>query len=364
MTLIINPGNAQKMVDLSETINIVPNNWGLFNQLGIFDPEYKSVKTVLVPRTTWDEGLIPDRNWDERNSASRGPTRQYLTASIPHFPLDDSITPNDVDGKVAFTDVFAGSQQETVAATRARKMQQIRMNHALTLEAARAQLITTGTVYAPSGTLTQSYGSTINWYTEFGVTRTELEMDFLDETVNPITLIEPVIAGVQDGLLSGVVIERLVAVCSPTFFSALISHPYVTDAYKYFAQVQGSQILNGRLTANAYGLDARYRSFDFGGILWIEYRGGYTNRVTGTTTAYIPAGDAYVFPQVSSNAMFKTYYAPANRFDTINSTAREAYYWEYMGEKQDKIEIITESNFLNSVLRPQALVRLYLGEAP
>jgi hypothetical protein len=272
--------------------------------------------------------------------------------------------PNDIDAKVAFEDVFAGTQIETVAATRARKMQQIRMNHALTLEAARAQLITTGTVYAPSGTLAQSYGTTINWYTEFGVTRTEVSMALLDETVNPITLMEPVIAGVQDGLRSGVVIDRLVAVCSPTFFSALISHPYVTDAYKYFAQVQGSQILNGRLTASAYGLDARYRTFEFGGILWVEYRGSYVDRNTGTTVPYIPAGDAYVFPQVSSNALFKTYFAPANRFDTINTVAREAYFWEYMGEKQDKIEIMTESNFMNAVLRPQAVVRLYLAPAP
>lgn len=356
--MVINPNNINGLVDLTETINVIPNSWGLFNQLGIFDTERKSLKTVQVPRTTWDEGLIPDRNWDERNSANRGPTRSYLTAPIPHFPLDDYITPNDIDGKVAFTEIYAGTQIETVAATRARKMMGIRMNHALTLEAARAQLITTGTVYAPSGTLRQSYGATINWYQEFGVTRTELTMPLADDTANVLASIEPILAAAQDGLMSGAIIERMVAVASPTFFNALISHPAVVDSYKYFAQTQGQSILNGRLTANVYGLDARYRTFEYGGILWIEYRGSYVDRNTGVTVPYIPVGDAYVFPQVASDAMFKTYFAPANRFDTINTVAQEAYFFEYMGEKQDKIEIMTESNFMNAILRPQALIRV------
>lgn len=354
MPLSYNPQDFNRVVDLSETINIVPNSWGLFNQLGIFDTELKAQKQVLVPRTEWDEGLIPDRNWDERNNASKGPARSYLTASIPHFPLDDAITPNDIDGVVAWENVFAGIQTETVASTRMRKMMQMRMNHALTLEYARAQLITTGGVYAPSGTLRTSYGSTVNWYNEFGVTRTELTMDLSNQAVDPLVDVEPIIAAVQDGLQSGAVVEGFIAVCSPEFFSALITHPFVTDAYKYYAREQGAAILSGRLTGGL-GLDARYRSFEFGGILFVEYRGSYNG------VQYIPAGDAYVFPRVASQAMFKTYFAPANRFSTINRTAQEAYWFEYMNEKDDFIEIMSESNFMNAILRPQALVRVSIA---
>ena len=360
MANVYNPTNSNQIFNLSEEVNIIPNQWGLFQQLGIFENHYSDQKTVFIPRTTWDQAIIPDRNWDERNSASRGPTRSYLTAAIPHFPLDDYITPNDLDGKASFTDIYQGPGLETLEATRARKMVQIRQAHSLTLEAARAQLITTGTVYAPSGTLTQSYGATINWYTEFGASRTELPFTLTDETLNPLTFVEPVIAGVQDGIQSGEVVSDFIAICSPTFFAALIAHPYVTDAYKYYAQNQGPAVVNGRLVTSEYGLDARYRSFRFGGILFIEYRGSYVDRNTGTTTQYVPAGDAYVFPRMSGQ-MFKTYFAPPNRFDTINQIAKESYFYEYMGEKQDKIEIMTESNFMNAVLRPKALVRLYLA---
>lgn len=353
MPLSYNPTDFNRVVDLSEQIMIVPNQWGLMNQLGIFDPEYKSQKSVLVPRTIWNESLIPDRNWDERNNASRGPDRDYLLAKIPHFPLDDAITPNDIDGVVSWDNVFAGIETETVASTRMRKMEQMRANHAITLEYARTQLVVSGDVYAPNGTLRTSYGPTINWYTEFGVTRTNVELVALaDETENPLAGMEEIIAGVQDGLQSGDVVSNFVGIASPEFFNALITHPYVTDAYKYYAQSQGQQVLNGRLTAQAYGLDARYRTFDFGGILWIEYRGSFGG------TPYIPANEARVFP-VGAAAMFKTYYAPANRFSTINQVAQEAYWFEYMNEKDDFIEIMSESNFMNAMLRPQAVVRVF-----
>lgn len=354
MPLSYNPTDFNRVVDLSNTINIIPNQWGLFQQLGIFESEAKAQKTVMVPRFEWSEALIPDRNWDERNNASQGPTRDYLTVKVPHFPLDDAITPQDIDGVVAWENVFAGIQTETVASTRARKMQQMRMNHARTLEYARAQLITTGGVYAPNGTMRTSYGSTVNFYTEFGVTRTELTMDLTNLTVDPLAEVEPIIAAVQDGLLSGDTVSSFVAVCSPEFFNALITHPFVVDAYKYYARIQGADVLTGRLTANAYGLDARFRTFDYGGILFIEYRGSFGG------TPYIPAGDAYVFP-VGGSALFKTYYAPANRFSTVNTTASEAYWFEYMNEKNDIIEIMSESNFLNALLRPQALVRVSIA---
>lgn len=358
MPNVYNPSNLGQIFNLSDAVNIIPNNWGLLQQLGIFENHFSDQKTVFIPRTVYDQALIPDRNWDERNSASRGPTRSYLTAAIPHFPLDDYITPQDLDGKAAFSDIYQGVGLESLEATRARKMVQIRQAHSLTLEAARAQLITTGSVYAPSGTLTQSYGSTINWYNEFGVTRTELAFTLSDETTNPLTFVEPALAGIQDGLQSGEIVNDFVVLASPTFFNALVTHPYVIDAYKYYQQTQGQQVVTGRLTADALGLDARYRTFRFGGMLFVEYRGNYTDRNTGTTTAFIPAGDAYAFPVTATN-MFKTYFAPPNRFDTINQMAKESYFFEYMGLKQDKIEIETESNFMNAVMRPKALVRLY-----
>ena len=93
---------------------------------------------------------------------------------IPHFPLDDAITPNDIDGIVRAGSLAEFAELETVASVRADKMIDIREAHGLTLEAARMQLITQGTAYAPRATVAT------NFYTEFGVTRTEEHKQYLE----------------------------------------------------------------------------------------------------------------------------------------------------------------------------------------
>ena len=58
---------------------------------------------------------------------------------------------------------------------------------------ARMQLIIEGTAYAPSGMLAQSYGPTVNYYTEFGVTRKSFEMSLNDQTGDILSEVEPII---------------------------------------------------------------------------------------------------------------------------------------------------------------------------
>lgn len=365
MALAYSYDGSNRVVDLSSKIMKIPNTWNLTEQLGLFTPEYKTQKRVGIQVETLNGGVIPDRNWDERNSVQKPRGRQEVQVAIPHFPLDDAITPNDLDGQISWDDVRNGISLETVSSVRARKMFDLRQKHARTLEFARMQLLRDGTVYAPEGTLKTSYGPTINWYTEMGVTQTSVEMDSLsDPLIDPMTEMEPIIAGIQDNLLSGDVVTGQIGLASPQFFAALTSHPAVREVYldqDQNANRQAAALLTGRLTANVRGLDARYRTFDFGGILWIEVRGGDVN-TAGVYTDYIPDNEARVFP-VGDASMFRTYFAPANRFATINRTALPAYWFEYLGQKDDFIEIMSESNFMNAALRPQAIVRVYFTPA-
>lgn len=344
MPTIANPFVPGRAIDLSEQLNIIPNQWGLFEQLGIFQNELKSQKTVMIPRITETEAIAVDRNWDERNSAITGGARDYLTLAIPHFPLDDHVTPNDVDGLIDFDALMSGGDTlEMIPRVMARKMERIRRTHALTLEFARAQVIRDGSVYAPRGTVN------INYYTEFGVTRQTVPMGLASTTVDPLQNVNGAIALIQDGLQSGNIVDGFVALCSPSFFNALITNPFVVESYRYFSQNQGTSILNQRL-GTGMGLDARYRVFVYGGVTFIEVRGN----VNGVP--YVADGEAYMFPQ--SSDVFRTYFAPANRLDTVNTTAQEVYMYQYVDQKMGAIDLLSESNFLNAVLRPQAVITL------
>lgn len=345
MAIIRSYVNGFELTDLTENLMLVPNVWGLSQQLGIFATEGISQETVTLEVINKSYGLLEDRVRGQRAMLNGADGRKLMSFAVPHFPGDDYITPRDLIGKRAY-----GSQNaETLDAVRARKLERIRMTHAATLETARMHTITTGTAYAPQGTVAY------NWYSEFGVSRKELSFELDVGTTDIIAKIEEVIAHIQDNAFTGSIVGDIFALCSPEFFSALIAHPSMKEAYKYYASQP--QILRDRLQAN--GFDARYREFYFGGVLFIEYRGGFSGVPGAAVTRYIPTGEAYFMPRATGEE-FVTYFGPADKFDLVGTIGQEAYAFEYADPKGEKITIETETNFLNVLRRPQLIVKATL----
>lgn len=342
MAIIRSYVNGFELTDLTENLLLVPNVWGLSQQLGIFTTEGVSQETVTLEVINKSYGLLEDRVRGQRAMLNGADGRKLLSFALPHFPGDDYITPRDLIGKRAY-----GTQgPETLDLVRARKLERIRATHAATLETARMHTIVNGTAYAPQGTV--SY----DWYSEFGVTRKVVEFALAVGTTDVIAKIEEVIAHIQDNAFTGSVVGDIFALCSPEFFAQLIAHPTMKEAYKYYAS--SPQILRERLTANRF--DARYREFYFGGVLFIEYRGGFAGVMGAAVTRYIPAGEAYFMPQ-SNGEEFVTYFGPADKFDLVGSVGQEAYAFEYADPKGEKITIETETNFINVLRRPQLIVK-------
>lgn len=349
MAITNNPTQFGKVVDYSGDIKLIPNQWGLVNALGLFKHEYGTQKTLLISRSEEAEHLMVDRNWDERNPSIAGGKKDWITFPIPHYPVDDAILPQDIDGNVDMATLLTtgGMNLETVATVRAGKMERLRRAHSVLLEMSRLQVLKDGTVFAPNKTVD------INYYTEWGITRESVGLDLASTTVRPTVGIEEGIAYLQDNLQTGDIVDSFVAICSPEFFSALINNIFVQENYANFAR-GGYQdgVTIGRLTANA-PLDARYRTFSHGGVTFIEVRGS----VAGVP--YVEAGEAYMFPTGTSN--FETHFAPANRLTTVNQRALESYYFEYVNEKHDIIEIMSETNFINVLKRPDQIITLTQG---
>lgn len=338
--------------ELTQAINVIPNTWGLIQNMGLFKNEYKSLKNILVPRYSEDVFLLEDRNWGESAPTVVNGSRDELPLKIPHFPIKDAITPKDIDGVVNFNDIRNGVDLETVASTRLRKMNTIRRTLANTLEFSRAHMLTTGEVWTPSGTLRTSYGSTYNWYNEFGVVRQEMEIMFSDPSVDPKVALDAAADLVDDGFTSNETITQYLVLCSPEFFDALTSHPYVKDAVKYIDfQGLSKEILLGQLSGEGFG--ARYQVFRFGRMTYIRYSGSIGK------TRFIPAGDAYAFPR--AEGLFRTFFAPEETFESINKVASEVYWFETMDKRGTMINIEAETNFLNFMSDPASVVRLYKG---
>jgi len=354
MAIVINPAQPGKVVDRTDSLLRIPNTVGITNALGLFTEDPRSQKNIEIVRTTTRSHLLEDRNWDERNQTIAGRESDSLLLKIPHFPADDAITPNDLDGVLQAGSLAESVELETVASVRAQKMFDLREAHGLTLEAARMQLITQGTVYAPRGTVVTNY------YTEFGITRVEEGID-LSASTDPRTAINDIKKASRAGLTGGQAgqVRTFVALASDSFYNALLQNAYVTDALKYVDQGQALSILLGNGGNAVNGLDARFESVTLFGITWINAGASGYEDADGNFVPFIPEGDAYILP-VGVRDMFKTYYAPANRFSSVNRRAAMSYWFEYLNEKDDIIEIMTEQNFLNAMLHPGAVVRAFL----
>lgn len=339
--------NAYELSDLVQAINTVPNIWDLTANLNLFTSQGVTGPSVTLEQIDKNFGIIPDRIRGERASVGKDYARLLRSFAIPHFPHDEYITPQDVEGQVGWNTRGANDQYETLAAVRMRKLERARMNHAITLEAARISTIVTGASFAPNNTVKY------DWYTEFNKTREVIDFKLDDPTSNVITTLETVWSSMQDKGLSGTVFGgQIIAIASPEFFAALVNHPQLIEAYRSY-QINRNlapNLLVDRLT-NTMGLDNRYRDFVWGNIRFVEYRGlGFDgNRI-------VPAGDVYFLPRGVEDA-FVTYFAPCSKFGYLNTVGQEVYAFEYPDEKDEKITIETETNFINVLRRPQLVIR-------
>lgn len=334
MTGTRNASNAYSVVDYTSEILLIPNKWGYINSLGLFETEGVAKNTLEFDLTTGTIGLLQDAPRGVRHMQNSRDRSELHAVPIPHFNLDDAIKPEDVQGR---RKVGTAHDDETLANVRAKKMNRLRMAYAATQEYARSKALQ-GDVYAPNNTVS------INWYTEMGVQ--QKVVDFVLGTNGTIIneKCEDVIAHIQDNIMSGQIIDEILVLCSPGFFSKLIKHPVVEKAFTYYQSSQ--EPLRNRL---GRGL---YREFVYAGLRFVEYRGKYGSN------DIIPTGDAYAFPLGTSD-LFVTYFGPANKFEYVNTPGLEQYMFEYSDGRDTEITIETESNFLNMVKRPQAVVRCH-----
>ena len=324
-----------KVIDQTEAIISIPNQWGLINELGLFDVEGVTQHVVSVESQEGTLALIGDTKRGTRNQANKDDLRVLRTFAIPNFSVDDAVFPEDVQGKRA----YGSDNPEVVDAVIARKLMRLRMNHAGTLEYARARAICTGDVYAPNGTIVAQ-----NAYTDFGVTRKQIDFVLGTAGTDMIAKGQEGVDHIQDNIKTGDIVSRYVALCSRGFFSRLIAHANVKEAFKYYSSTQ--EPLRNSLQSGLY------RRFNFGGIEYIEYGGNFGG------SDFITANEAFLMP-VGVMDMFKTYNSPAHKFASANSIGEPVYASTYYDPRDEKIVIQTEQNMMNLVTRPQGVVRLF-----
>lgn len=331
MMLDVFKGDAFSFTELLTAINKIPFVPTRIGQMGLFSMQPTTTLTVAVEMQNGVLTLVPTAPRGSRGEAKNVEKRTVRDFRTVHLPQTVSVMADEVQGIRVM-----GSQTETETAMSYlnRKMAVARRDLDLTHEYQR--------IGAIKGTVLDANGSTViyNYFTEFGVSQTTISME-LDVDATKVRGLCQSVQRASEDKLGGVMMSGMHAFCGSTFFDALVDHPAVQETFKY----SGS---NGELRKN------QRMAFEFGGIVFEEYRGS----VGGTP--FIAATEAFAFP-LGVPDMFISYFAPADYMETVNTEGLPFYMSRPHELPFGKgLEYEVQSNPLHMVTRPEAVIKLTL----
>ncbi len=329
-------GNNFEVQDFSQELAMIPNIRTPLSDLGIFRSESIATTAVTFEQTFGTLGLLSDVYRGGSVQANTDETRKLHTYAVPYFKVVDRLTAADIQNVRAYG---SADQAETQAAALERKMTRMKRSALMTEEYAKFYALTQGKIYSPSGAVAHS-----SFYTDFGVTRKEIDFNLEVSTTDVLSKIEEAVAHSQDNALAGDMYSGMVCLCSPEFFAALVSHPKVVASYQYYSSTQ--EPLRNRLGGNT----TLHREFQYGGVLFREVR----DSVNGSR--FIATDEAYFVP-LGTQDMFVSYWAPSNKIALSNTLGEQHYLFQTANPNGESIDLELEFSQVHLLRRPAAVVK-------
>lgn len=255
---------------------------------------------------------------------THGESRSIILFAIPHIPQRATILADEVQNVRMFG---SESQAEMLQTKVNERLEIMRRNIDYTIESHRLAALM-GQYYDANG-VSQSLFAT------FGVAQNTQSFVLGTSTTKIRSKCLAAIEKVE-AALDGVSFTSLRALCGATFWDALVTHSNVEATY-----------LNTQMASSLRG-DPRLM-MDFGGITFQRYR--------GTSAVKVPDGEAYLIPS-GVNGLCITRFAPANYSETVNTIGLPYYAKSKPMDFEKGYDIETQSNSLNIVTRPAAIIKL------
>lgn len=329
--------DAFSVVNLTDAINNVKFVPGRLGQLGLFSSTGITTTSAAIEQKNGILSLVaPTPRGGPGSTLDKG-KRTMLDIRVPHFEVNDAIMAEEVQGVRAFGQESA---LETVMDKVLERGGEISQSMDATSEYAR--------IGAFKGIVTYADGSTLDLFSTFGVAQLA-EVDFDLDNANPAEgalrkKCASVVRSIGDEL-GGVAFSGVIAQCGDAFFDDLMAHKEVRDSYKNtpMAEVlrQGYVFPNGQKISGA---------FEFGGIVWENYRGKVGN------TSFVDTDKCHIAP-LGVPGLFRTVWAPADYIETVNTKGKRLYskLWPMPNGKGMNFDV--QMNELSFCTRPRVLIK-------
>lgn len=324
--------NAFNMVALTNAINILPNNYGRTESLGLFRTKPTRFRNIAIEERNGVLNLLPTQLPGAPASVGIRGKRAVRTFTIPHIPHEDVVLPEEVQGIRAFG---KENDVEALADVLTDHLQAMRNKHAITLEHLR--------MGALKGKILDADGSVLyDLYDAFEIPEKTVKFGLGGASTDVKGKCLEVLRHIEDNL-RGEFMTGVHALVSSEFFDALTGHAKVKEAFERWQE--GAALRN----------DLR-SGFTYGGITFEEYRGQATDP-DGNVRRFIASKEGHAFPMGTLDS-FVTYFAPADFNETVNTLGRPLYAKQEPRRFDRGTDLHTQSNPLPMCLRPGVLVKL------
>lgn len=290
--------DAFSAVTLSSVVERVPTIPNFLGTLNLFERHPVRTTTVSIERRDGVISLIPTSERGAPPPVAALEKRDIRDVRIPRLAKRDSIYAHEIQNIRAF-----GSETELmqVQAEVAYRMMKLRRDLELTWERHRL-----GAVF---GVVPDVTGNVIDWFSFWSISAptpvnfalTTAGTDVRGKCHEVTRLMERAARGAWGPA------TYVMGLVGDAFFDSLISHPTVKETY-----------LNWTAAA-ALRENMTWRSFVYGGIEFVNYRGTDDN-----TTVAVGTNDARFFP-VNAPGVFEVALAPLESFEFVNTPGQDVY---------------------------------------
>jgi hypothetical protein len=342
LTLDVFNQDAFNAISLTDSINKIPFIPGRCGQVVGFIESGITTTSIMIEEKNGVLQIINPSPRGGVGQTSMEPNRAARSLIVPHYEVPDQILADSVQNVRAWGTT---SMLETLQ-DRVNQRLQEHVNYKLdpTLEYQR--------LGAVKGLILNGDGSTLyNLFTEFNVSEpSEIHFD-LDNATPASGALRRACAGVARTIannLGGTGYTGLRAFCGDTFFDDLVANVEVVASYKNTDMA--SVLRTGYVDPNVFPSgNAIYGTFEFGGIVWENYRG-----LIGSTPMVDP-NLCHIFP-VGAPGLWRTIYAPADYEETVNTVGLPRYAKQYPMLNGKGRHLESQMNALSYCTRPATLV--------
>lgn len=195
MALYNSPTSNFEVVDRTNEILVLPQNWTLMNDSGMWNEEFLATRTVTFEERGGHLFIVKDQVPGAAPQTTGNDLRKLHSYPMSHHPFMDALLPQDI-ATVLRPGALAPELDSKDRALMV-KMERIRKSYDRTINFARFRTVADGSIWAPNGTIAG------NFYTDFGITRQNVNFDLATATTDIIDKCQQVISNFQSQATEG-----------------------------------------------------------------------------------------------------------------------------------------------------------------